>query len=120
MEAHGKKKYRNRKLKVRYSGRFNRRSAIARELERVLDREFHSVFVRLPVVSEGISDARCRKQHPWRVQGRRVAEVLFEDPEDPVIDEVPTVWARFIDRCRDAARRRRQTISTTDEFSTAA
>jgi len=105
VEAEAAEKY--QKLELINGGLSDRRSTEARDLERWLDREFHDLFVRVPIASAGITDTRCHRQHSWRVHARRIREAVVADPEHPVIDELPGIWARFIERCRDAARRRR-------------
>lgn len=89
----------------------SRRSSAAIDLQHWLDREMHTLFVKFPNVTDGIEDTRKGKQASWRVHARRVREAVFalvlSGQDDQVVDEVPALWARFIERCRDSAKRRR-------------
>lgn len=89
-------------------------SSIARdvELEAWLDREMQTAHARMRdengvVPSEGFATIARDEQHPWRVEGRRLLEAILADVPDDRVDELPFVWVRFIQRCRELKRQGR-------------
>lgn len=111
MEAEDAEKYRSCEtpLRVTPGGQYGRRTVVDVDLERWLDCEFHTFYVQAVdddghVPSEAISDIRRHRQHPWRVEGRRIREMILADVDDDVLDELPFVWQRFIQRCRELKR----------------
>jgi hypothetical protein len=112
MAQPGREKYRDIShcgLRVVRGAYYAKRSVYDVDLEAWLDRELGDWFVRCvdadgDVPTEGISDARLGKQHPGRVLGRRVREAVIANVDDEVLDELPFVWRRYVQRCREVLR----------------
>lgn len=69
------------------------RRTLSPDEQAALDRRMHGAFVGVfdeqgRVPSEGIQDVRQKKQHPWRVIGKRLVECGRQEQALRIVDEL--------------------------------
>ena len=108
-----RKKYKT--FSLHRGGQYGATVARDLDLERWLDREMRTAHVAMVdpnghAPSGAFAMIAGDVQHPWRPEGRRMLEAVLSDVDEDRLSEMPFVWVRYIERCRELKRQGLLTI----------